>query len=58
MDMYQTDRLSELFMLIYEVPLNILRNHILSLEIFGGYGRNLFSLFWVLILTLWKKWLL
>lgn len=58
MDMYQTDRLSELFMLIYEVPFNILRNHILSLEIFGGYGPNLFSLFWVLILTLWKKWLL
>lgn len=57
MDMYQTDRLSELFMLIYEVSVHLFRNLILSLEIFGAYGENLYSLFWVLISILWKRWL-
>jgi hypothetical protein len=57
MDMYQTDRLSELFMLIYEVSVHLFRNLILLLEIFGAYGENLYSLFWVLISILWKRWL-
>ena len=57
MDMYQTDRLSELFMLIYEVSVHLFRNLILSLEIFGAFGENLYSLFWVLISILWKRWL-
>ena len=55
--MYQTDRLSELFMIIYEVSVYLFRNLILSLEIFGAYGENSYSLFWVLILILWKRWL-